>query len=133
MPSKAPLPSAAPLVVGAVTARPGQAASGWIEVPDGADPGTRIPVSVARGVGSGPVLALIAGTHGYEYTSILALQRVRQRLDPARMRGAVILVHMANPPCFYGRRIYYGPDGKNLNRVYPGRADGTISERIADA
>jgi predicted deacylase len=75
---------------------------------------------------------LVAGTHGYEYTSILALARVRSRLDPQRMTGSVILVHMANPPTFYGRRIYYGPDGKNLNRVYPGLADGTVSERIAD-
>jgi predicted deacylase len=39
---------------------------------------------------------------------------------------------MANPPTFYGRRIYFGPDGKNLNRVYPGQAGGTLSERIAD-
>jgi hypothetical protein len=49
------------------------------------------------------------------------------------MAGSVILVHVANPPCFYGRRVYYGPDGKNLNRVYPGAADGTISDRIAHA
>jgi predicted deacylase len=78
------------------------------------------------------VLALVAGTHGYEYTSILALPRVRARLLPARMSGSVILVHMANPPGFYGRRVYYGPDGKNLNRMYPGKREGTISERIAD-
>jgi predicted deacylase len=79
------------------------------------------------------VLALVAGTHGYEYTSVLALQRLLPRLEPARMRGAAILVHMANPPAFYGRRVYYGPDGKNLNRMYPGKADGSQSERIAHA
>jgi predicted deacylase len=121
------------LSVGSATARRGEAASGWIDVPSGADEGTRIPVSVIHGARPGPVLALIAGTHGYEYTSIVALPRVRARLDPAVMAGSVILVHMANPPAFYGRRIYYGPDGKNLNRVYPGRADGTQSERIAHA
>ena len=122
-----------PLTIGSVTATPGQMVSGWIEVPDGVDPGTRIPVTVANGAAPGPVLALIAGTHGSEYTSILALQRLRRELEPARMRGAAILVHMANPPAFYGRRVYYGPDGKNLNRVYPGRADGTVSERMAHA
>jgi predicted deacylase len=58
---------------------------------------------------------------------------VRARLDPARMSGAVILVHMANPPAFFGRRIYYNADGKNLNRMYPGREDGTQTERIAAA
>lgn len=121
------------LRVGGVSARRGEKKSGWIEVPAGSDEGTRIPVSVAHGAQPGPVLALVAGTHGYEYTSILALPRVLERLDPARMKGSVILVHVANPPGFYGRRIYYGPDGKNLNRVYPGRAAGTVSERIAHA
>jgi hypothetical protein len=121
------------LRVGSASAARGEAASGWIEVPDGIDKGTRIPVSVVHGARPGHVLALVAGTHGYEYTSIVALPRVLARLDPGRMSGSVILVHMANPPAFYARGIYYGPDGKNLNRVYPGRADGTQSERIAHA
>lgn len=121
------------LTVGGVTARRGEKKSGWIEVPAASDPGTRIPVSVVHGARPGAVLALIAGTHGYEYTSVVALPRVLARLDPARMTGSVILVHMANPPGFYGRRVYYGPDGKNLNRVFPGQAAGTVSERIAHA
>lgn len=120
-----------PLSVGGVTARPGEKVSGWLDVPAGLDAGTRIPVSVVNGTKPGPVLALVAGTHGSEYTAILALQRILGRLDPAAMSGAVILVHMACPPTFYGRRIYYGPDGKNLNRVFPGKPDGTISDRIA--
>jgi predicted deacylase len=121
------------LTVGSASAARGEAATGWIEVPAGGDAGTRLPVAVVHGARPGPVLALVAGTHGYEYTSILALPRVRARLDPARMTGSVILVHLSNPPAFYGRRVYVGPDGKNLNRMYPGRADGTISERIAAA
>jgi len=121
------------LTVGSATAAPGTLVSGWIDVPDGVDPGTRIPVTVANGATTGPVLALVAGTHGSEYTSILALQRLRPRLEPAHMRGAAILVHMANPPSFYGRRVYYSPDGKNLNRMYPGKSDGTMSERMAYA
>lgn len=128
-----PARAQAPLTVGGVSARPGELVSGWIDVPDGADKGTRIPVSVANGVRPGPVLALVAGTHGYEYTSIVALPRVLARLEPRRMAGAVILVHMANPPAFFERRIYYNSDGKNLNRVYPGKADGTQTERIAFA
>jgi uncharacterized protein len=131
--SAASAPAAETLRVGEVAAAHGQQASGYVVVPDGVDPGTRIPVSVFNGAKPGPVLALIAGTHGSEYTSIVALQRVRARLDPARLTGAVILVHMANPTTFYGRRIYFSPDGKNLNRVYPGQADGTISQRIAHA
>jgi len=120
--------------VGRVTARPGERASGFIEVPAGVDEGTRIPVTVIRGTGSGPVLAAIAGTHGYEYPPITALQHLRTTIDPQTLRGTVILVHVANLPSFLGRTIYYSPiDGKNLNRVYPGKPDGTVSERIAYA
>ena len=96
------------------------------------DPGARVPVSLVRGSSDGPVLALIAGTHGSEYPGITALQRLRQSIDPRALRGTLILVHIANPPSFYGRTIYTSPaDGKNLNRVFPGRPDGTLSERIA--
>jgi predicted deacylase len=131
--SALPLFARDPLRVGAVTATAGARASGWIDVPDRGDPGTKIPVTIVHGAADGPVLALIAGTHGYEYTSIIALQRLAPRLDPAAMKGSVILVHFANPTTFYGRRVYYGADGKNLNRMYPGNAEGTISERIAHA
>jgi predicted deacylase len=122
----------APFSVGPVTAAPGQTVSGVLEVPAAKDPGTTIPVSVVHGARSGPVLALVAGNHGYEYAPIMALQRLLSRLDGTKLAGTVILVHVANLPSFLGRTIYYSPiDGKNLNRVYPGRADGTTSERIA--
>jgi len=122
-----------PLKVGSAVARPGETAFGVLDVPAAADPGASVPVSVVHGAAPGPVLALVAGTHGYEYTSVMALPRVLARLDPKRMKGAVILVHLANPPGFYERRIYRNADGKNLNRVYPGKADGTQTERIAFA
>src|SRR6266542_1787660 len=122
------------LAIGSATARPGQAASGFIEVPAGVDAATRIPITIVRGAQGGPTLALIAGTHGSEVAPVVALQRVRAALDPARLRGTVLIVHVANMPSFLGRTVYYSPvDGKNLNRVYPGKADGTVSERIAFA
>lgn len=121
-----------PLQVGSIIVQPGQFASGFLEVPEGIDKGTRIPITVFNGLESGPTIALIAGNHGYEYSPILALQRLRLRLDPAKIQGAVLMVHVANLPSFLGRTIYYSPiDGKNLNRVYPGKSDGTVSERIA--
>jgi hypothetical protein len=89
---------------------------------------------VIHGARPGPVLGLIAGNHGYEYPPVLALQRLRARLKPEELSGSVILVHVANMPSFLGRTIYYSPvDRKNLNRVYPGKKDGTLSERIAFA
>jgi uncharacterized protein len=122
------------LTVGSVTARQGQKVSGFINVPKGVDPGTTIPVTIVTGRNDGPVLALVAGTHGSEPSPILALQRVRAELDPAALRGTVIIVQIANPPSFVHRTIYRGPwDQKNLNRVYPGNPNGTASERIAHA
>lgn len=120
------------MAIGPVTAAPGQKTSGFLDVPAGADSATRIPVTVIRGRAAGPTLALIAGTHGSEVAPVIALQRVRAMVEPAQLRGTLILVHVANLPSFLHRTIYRGPwDGKNLNRMYPGRRDGTVSERIA--
>jgi predicted deacylase len=103
-----------------------------IAVDAGVDSGTEIPVTTIRGERPGPTLALVAGNHGYEYPPVLALQKLR--IDPERLAGTVILVHAANMPSFLGRTVYFSPvDGKNLNRCYPGRPDGTVSERIAFA
>ena len=122
------------LTVGSVVAIGGRKVSGFIAVPDGVDPGTRIPVTIVTGAHDGPVLALVAGTHGSEPSPIVALQRVRAQLDVTQLNGTVILVHIANLPSFTFRTIYRGPyDQKNLNRVFPGKADGTASERIAHA
>ena len=124
----------APLVIGGITAAPGQRASGTLDVPArGGDAGTTVPFTILRGTAPGPVLALVAGTHGAEYVPIVALQKLRASIDPAKLRGTIIMVHVANMPSFLGRTVYYSPaDGKNLNRVYPGKRDGTLSERIAD-
>lgn len=119
-------------VVGPVEVQRGHQASGFLSVPPGIDEGTTIPITVAHGIGSGPTLALIAGTHGYEYPGITALQRLRKSLDPGELSGTIIMVHVANLPSFLGRTIYYSPvDGKNLNRMYPGDPEGTLSQRIA--
>src|SRR6266404_2464553 len=108
--------------------------SRMIDVPAGSDAGTQIPVTTIRGAGPGQTLALIAGNHGYEYPPILALQRLRTLIDPHKLKGSIIMVHVANMPSFLGRTVYFSPiDGKNLNRVYPGKKDGTVSERIAYA
>ena len=100
------------------------------DIPAGLHNGTHIPITTIEGARPGPTLALIAGNHGYEYPPILALQQLRTQIDAAGLSGTVILVHVANMPSFLGRTIYFSPiDGKNLNRVYPGRADGKVSER----
>jgi predicted deacylase len=114
---------------GPVTAAPGKMASGTIDLGD-----ATIPLTIFNGAKDGPVLALVAGNHGYEYPPILALQMLRPEINPKKLAGAVIMVHVANMPSFLGRTVYFSPlDQKNLNRVYPGKKDGTVSERIAYA
>ena len=120
--------------VGPVTAQPGTTAAGTIQIAARVgDSGTTIPITVINGAAAGPILALIAGTHGMEYVPIVALQRMRDRIDPKTLKGTIVMVHVANMPSFLGRTIYYSPaDNKNLNRVFPGKSDGTLSERIAE-
>ena len=119
--------------VGEVAVKPGEKSSGFIVVPRGKDSDeVKIPVTVVNGKNDGPVLALFAGVHGYEYPPILAMMRLAKKLDPVKISGKVIIVHIANIPSFLKRTIYYNPyDWKNLNRVFPGKADGTNAERIA--
>jgi predicted deacylase len=122
-----------PFAVGTITASPGERSSGFLTVPAAADSGTRIPVTIINGAQRGPVLALVAGTHGSEVAPIIALHRLRVGMQPQELRGTLILVHVANLPSYLKRTIYYSPiDAKNLNRVYPGDPKGTTSQRIAD-
>lgn len=123
--------------LGALTAEPGRMVSGRLEIAPAAGDtgdgdGAFVPLTIAHGARPGPVLVLVAGVHGSEYAPILALQRLRQGLDPTEMAGTVVLVHIANLPSFLGRTVYVSPDdGKNLNRVFPGIREGTVTERIA--
>ncbi|MDP2959306.1 MAG: succinylglutamate desuccinylase/aspartoacylase family protein, partial [Longimicrobiales bacterium] len=63
---------------------------------------------------------------------IEAAIRLARELDPRELRGTVVLVHPVNLPAFHARQQYLVPqDGKNLNRQFPGRALGSVSERMA--
>ena len=120
-------------VIGGARVKAGSVASGVLAVPAGKDgAGTEIPYTVVNGAQKGKVLALVAGVHAYEYPPILALYRLKTMIDPQDLRGTVLMVHIANLPSFKKRTIYYGPDDwKNLNRVFPGDLQGTMSQRIA--
>src|SRR5438445_6061318 len=117
-------------VVGTATAAPGQKAYGTIEVPAGSDAALSIPVVGAQGAHPGPVLALVSGAHGTEYASIIALERVITRLDPAALSGTVIVVPLVNINSFEQKVPHVNPtDRKSMNRFYPGKIDGSQTER----
>ena len=116
--------------VGTASAARGQKAAGVLSVPAGSDAGLDIPVAVVNGAKPGPVLALVAGAHGTEYASIVAVEKLIERLEPAEVSGTVILVPLLNTPSFEQKVPHVNPvDGKNMNRFYPGKADGTQTER----
>jgi len=117
--------------VGTASAALGKKATGYIEVPAGVDAATRIPVAVIRGSKAGPVLAMVSGAHGTEYTSIIALEKLIQKLDPTQVAGTVIIVPLVNNASFEQKVPHVNPvDGKSMNRFYPGKQDGTQTERV---
>jgi len=118
--------------VGTATAARGQKASGTIEVPAGVDAALSIPVVVVNGARTGPVLALVSGAHGTEYASIISLEKVIERLDPAALAGTVIIIPLVNVRSFEQKIAHVNPvDNKSMNRYYPGRMDGTQTERAS--
>ncbi len=118
--------------VGTVSVARGQKATGTLDVPAGVDPATRIPIAVMHGARPGPVLALVAGAHGTEYSSIVALERLIDQLEPAQISGTVIIVPLVNLASFEQRVAHVNPiDGKSMNRFYPGNMTGTQTERAS--
>ncbi len=121
-------------IVGTAKAARGQKATGVIAVPAGVDAGTNIPVAVVHGARPGRVLALVAGAHGTEYASIIALEKMIALLDPAQISGTVIIVPLVNTASFEQKIAHVNPvDGKSMNRFYPGNPTGTQTERASYA
>jgi len=122
----------ATFTVGTATASRGQRVTGTIEVPRGVDAATSIPVAVVHGAKPGPVLALVSGAHGTEYASIIALEKLIAMLNPADISGTVIIVPLVNIASFEQKVPHVNPvDGKSMNRMYPGKMDGTQTDRAS--
>lgn len=101
---------------------------------DGADGlvGSEVPLHVYGDGSLGPVVSVMAGVHGCEYTSMLALRRFLDTLDESALRGELRVVPMANIAAFKARSAFVVPhDGLNLNRYFPGDPDGGFTERLA--
>src|SRR5438105_13523082 len=102
--------------VGTATAARGQKATGTIDVPAGVDAALSIPVAVFHGAKPGPVLALVAGAHGTEYTSIIALEKLIRTLDATEISGTVIIVPLINIQSFEQKVPHLNPiDQQRMN------------------
>lgn len=90
------------------------------------------PYVALRGARDGPTVLITAGIHAAEYTGIEAAIRLGRTLDPAEVRGTIVMLPLLNRPGFYERSIYVNPeDNDNLNRLFPGDPAGTWGQRFA--
>ncbi|RJT27222.1 peptidase M14 [Mesorhizobium waimense] len=106
---------------------------GHLVVPKGADSEALLLPVLSLNKGEGPRLLVTAGCHGNELEGPIVARRLLDWLPDAQKCGKVIIVPVLNPPAAQAWSRNSPVDGLNLNRVFPGRADGPLSERIADA
>jgi predicted deacylase len=94
----------------------------------------RIPVTVFVGPNAAPGRGVVAigSTHGDEYEGPVAIKHLLHDLREEEVLGRIILIPVLNVVAFNAGRRDTPDDGVNLNRAFPGRADGTITSRIAD-
>jgi len=85
-----------------------------------------------EGTSPGPRLLIFGGVHGDEFEPMAAIRRLAEKVTPAELHGTLTLVPVVNEPAFLrGQRV--AEDGLDLARTFPGRPDGSITERIAHA
>ncbi|MER9402258.1 succinylglutamate desuccinylase/aspartoacylase family protein [Mesorhizobium sp. M0615] len=107
--------------------------TGHLIVPEGVDcEALSLPV-FSLNKGDGPRLLITGGNHGNELEGPIVARRLVEWLPEAQTCGRVIIAPEINPLAVQAWTRNTPLDGKNLNRVFPGRADGSVSERIADA
>ncbi len=90
-----------------------------------------IPITVVKR-GSGPTALLTGGNHGDEYEGPVALFDLARHLRAEEVAGRVVILPAMNYPAFRAGTRTSPIDKGNMNRIFPGRADGTVSEKIAD-
>lgn len=90
-----------------------------------------IPICVVKN-GKGPTALLTGANHGDEYEGPLALYELARTLDPKAVSGTIIIVPAMNYPAFRAGTRTSPIDKGNMNRAFPGRPDGTVTEKIAD-
>ena len=89
-----------------------------------------VPIICVRN-GDGPTVLFTGANHGDEYEGPVSLLKLGRELDPDAVRGRVIIVPALNLPALVAGRRLSPIDGKNMNRVFPGERDGTITPVIA--
>ena len=97
-----------------------RSAYGWLPMPI---------VSIKNG--DGPKVVISAGTHGDEYEGQLLVSKLIRTVKPEMINGQIILIPMTNFPAAQAGLRTSPIDGGNLNRMYPGKPDGSLTQVIA--
>jgi hypothetical protein len=110
----------------------GGKSQGFVDWGDPVLSGWQWPYIAFNGASPGPALLVTGGIHGSEYVSIDAAIRLGAAIDPKTLRGQILCLPVMNPAAFWERAAYVVPiDNLNLNRVFPGKAKGSFTERLA--
>jgi len=126
------MPAPKTINVGTARARTGQWATGTLTVGHYPDGPITAPVNVLRGSAPGPTLWVQCAIHGTEVGGAIGLLQLFKRLDPEKMKGAIIGVMATNPTAFRSYARNTPLDGENLNRLFPGHPAGPHSHQSAD-
>ncbi len=125
--------------IGHLRVERGGRAFGFLPIATAADGGELgIPVHVIAGSNEGPKLVIMSSAHGYEIRQISVLQTLFQTIDPNRLNGTLVMIPVANPVSFeMGARCTWVDslwgDSGNMNRLWPGRVNGWLTERFCYA
>ena len=126
-----PQPKNKRIIVGAVEVPPGRRRR--FEIPVSRLPtGSRLsmPVAVLNGRRAGPTVWLSGAIHGDELNGVEIIREVLGRVDVRTLRGAVIATPVVNVFGFIEQSRYL-PDGRDLNRSFPGSSRGSLASQLA--
>jgi predicted deacylase len=90
-----------------------------------------IPLTIINGIGEGPILMVTAASHGDECNGTAIVRQLVYGVDHSNLRGVLICAPVLNLPGFL-RNERDLPDGRDLNRNFPGKPDGNSAQRIAN-
>ena len=121
------------LNVGDVSAEPGQKKYGpatWVELRDGSR--VHLPVILLNGQDEGPKVVINCATHPTELVGHAAVQILTRRLNPAKLKGSLIVFPISNPLGMQWGEYVSPHDYVNMYVAYPGSKDGSITSRLAN-
>jgi predicted deacylase len=87
-------------------------------------------VQVVRGRKPGPAMFISAAIHGDEIGGVEIIRRLLQHKSLKRLKGTLLAIPIVNVHGFINHSRYL-PDGRDLNRSFPGTAHGSLAGRLA--